>query len=96
MDANIILGWALLALALGTGSFFAAIVLAASEESESRAGRPIYERRTRGALARPGTGPPVVSRANCYYDCMSGFNWSSDWGGLCSEACSVSGRLPRG
>ena len=34
MDANIILGWALLALALGTGSFFAAIVLAASQESE--------------------------------------------------------------
>jgi hypothetical protein len=96
MDANIVLGWALLGLALVTGSFFAAIVVAASEERAQRAGTPLYGRRTRGALARPGTGPPAESRAHCYYDCMSGFHWSSDWGGWCSEGCSVSGQLPRG
>jgi hypothetical protein len=96
MDANIVLGSAILVLALASGAFLASIVLAASEEGQPRAGRPLYGRRTRGALARPGTGPPAVSRAHCYYDCMSGFHWSSDWGGLCSEACSVSGRLPRG
>jgi hypothetical protein len=93
MDANIVLGWALLGLALVAGSFFAAIVLAAGE---SRAGTPLYGRRTRGGLPRPITGPPAASRANCYYDCMRGFRWSSDWGDLCSEACTVSGRLPRG
>jgi hypothetical protein len=96
MDANIVLGSAILVLALASGAFLASIVLAASEEGQPRAGRPLYGRRTRGALAQPGTGPPAVSRAHCYYDCMSGFHWSSDWGGLCSEACSVSGRLPRG
>jgi len=96
MDANIVLGWALLALALVAGSFFAAIVLAASKESESRAGRPLYGSRTRGAFRRPGKGPRAVSLAHCYYDCMRGFHWSSDWDGLCGEACSVGGRLPRG
>jgi hypothetical protein len=96
MDANIFLGWALLALALATGSVFAAIILAASKESESRAGRPLYGRRTRGAFSKPGTGPRAVSLAHCYYDCMSGFHWSSDWDRLCGEACSVGGRLPKG
>jgi hypothetical protein len=96
MDANIVLGSAILVLALVSGAFLASIVLAASGESEPRAGRFLYGSRTRGALARPGTGSPAVSRAHCYYDCMTGFHWSSDWGGLCSEACSVSGRLPRG
>ena len=96
MDANIVLGSAILVLALVSGAFLASIVLAASEKSEPRAGRPLYGRRTRSALARPDTGPPAVSRAHCYYDCMSGFHWSSDWGGLCSAACSVSGQLPRG
>jgi hypothetical protein len=94
MDANIVLGWTLLALALLTGSFFAAIVLAASEESEPRTGRPLYGGRTRGAFVQTGTGRPAVSRAHCYYDCMSGFHWGSDWGGLCGEACSVGGQLP--
>ena len=63
MDANIILGSAILVVALVSGVFLASMVLAASQESEARAGRPLYGRRTRGALARPGTGPPVVSHA---------------------------------
>ncbi len=96
MDANIVLGSAILVVALVSGVFLASMVVAASQESETRAGRLLYGRRTRGAFARPGTGQPAVSRAHCYYDCMSGFHWGSDWGGLCSEACSVSGRLPRG
>jgi hypothetical protein len=95
MDGNIVLGSAILVMALLSGAFLASIVLAASGES-GPAGRPLYGRRTRSALARPGTDQPAVSRAHCYYDCMSGFHWGSDWGGLCSEACSVSGRLPRG
>jgi hypothetical protein len=96
MDANIVLGWALLALALSTGSLFVAIVLAASKESEPRSGRPLYGRRTHGAFPRPGTGPSAVSLARCYYDCMRGFHWSPDWDRLCSEGCSVSGPMPRG
>ncbi len=96
MDANIFLGWAILALAVVTGSFFAALVLAASEEGEQRAGRLLYGRSTRGAFPRPGVGTPEAGRARCYYDCMSGFHWNTDWGGLCGEACTVSGQLPRG
>ena len=96
MDANIVFGWTLLALALVTGGVFAAIVLAASKESESRAGRPLYGSRTRGAFRRPSRSSQAVSLARCYYDCMRGFHWSSDWDGLCGEACSVGGRLPRG
>lgn len=96
MDANIVLGWALLALAIAIGGVFAAIVLAASKESESRAGRPLSGRRTRGAFSKRSTGPRAVSLAHCYYDCMRGFHWSSDWDRLCGEACSAGGRLPRG
>lgn len=96
MDANTIIGLTILALALGMGCFVAAALLAAGEGGEPRAGRPLYGRITRGAFARPGTDLPSEGRAHCYYDCMSGFHWSSDWGGLCSEACSVSGRVPRG
>jgi len=95
MDANIVLGSAILVLALVSGVFLASIVLAASEESEPRAGRPPYGRRTRGAFSKAGTGPPAVSLAHCYYDCMSGFHWGSDWDRLCGEACSISGQLPR-
>jgi hypothetical protein len=91
MDANIVLGWALLALAIATGGLFAAIVLAASKKSEPRSGRPLDGRRTRGAFIRPDTGPQAGSLAQCYYDCMRGFHWSSDWDRLCSEGCSVSG-----
>jgi hypothetical protein len=96
MDANIVLGSAVLVLALASGAFLASIVVAASQESEQRANRPLFRRRSDEAFARPSTGQPAARRAHCYYDCMSGFHWGSDWGGLCSEACSVSGRLPRG
>jgi hypothetical protein len=96
MDANTMIGLVILALALGMGCFLAAVLLAAGEGSGPRAGGPLYGRITRGAFARTGTGQLAESRAHCYYDCMSGFHWNSEWGGLCSEACSVSGRSPRG
>ena len=96
MDANIVLGGAILTLALVMGGFLTAIVLAARDVRQQRAGAPSYATKTGGTFLRPVTDPLAVGPADCYYQCMSGFRWSDDWGNLCGEACGVGGKLPKG
>ena len=51
MDANILIGSAMLLLAVVSGVFLAAIVLAASNVSEQLSSRPQYGPGDRGALS---------------------------------------------
>ena len=57
MDANIVLGSAILVVALVSGVFLASMVLAASQESEARAGRPLYGRRNSRRFSSTGHRP---------------------------------------
>jgi hypothetical protein len=95
MDANIFLGGAVLTLALVSGGFLAAIVLAASDVRPQRAGEPSYAAKTGSRFIGPAKGLLAVGPADCYYQCMSGFRWSDDWGNLCGEACEVGGKLSK-
>jgi hypothetical protein len=97
MDANIIVGSAVLALALAMGGFLAVALFSAGDVGEPRASRTSYGVRTRGAFPRPDKGLSAGSTpARCYYDCMSAFHWTADWGSLCGEACGTDAGLPRG
>jgi hypothetical protein len=93
MDANVMIGLAILALAMVTAGIFTAIVLAAGHANE----RPIrspYGLRTGAVSVRPGRGSSTSSPTRCYYDCMTGFRWTNDWNRLCREACGAGTNLP--
>ncbi len=97
MDANLLIGSAMLLLAVVSGVFLAAIVLAASNVSEQLSSKPLYGPGDRGAHSPRGRGPLAAPHsADCYYECMNGFHWSSDWGSMCGEACGTSRILPKG
>jgi hypothetical protein len=96
MDANIIVGSAILALALAIGGFLAAAVLAANEGEQARSGRTQYPPKRENGLLRAGASPLAEDPAQCYYECMNSFRWTTDWDSLCGEACGTGARLLKG
>jgi hypothetical protein len=89
MEMHVIIVGVLVAAALAS-AVVVIILIAVAVMSPARKSGPeiperLYEAPAGGLSPKKGT----EESAQCYWDCMDGFHWASDWAKQCSMACGM-------
>jgi len=90
MTIHIIIGAVFFAAAIVGAAFLVGTLAAAAWPLSGKGAGGIPKRSAGASSSESPQEQGSLKTAGCYWDCMNGFRWDTDWEGRCATAC----RLP--